>query len=222
MSKKITKNFVFIDETGDTGVKENSSKYFKILLLVTNNIGLEIIESMISDLRFFKNYNKELKKLNINKEKELFLKIYERLKIGGVEFYFLSINKEKYIGPYLKKINITEEDLNPHTFTNFLIKKALRHITKNSKTISNGKPVEVIIDRYLYDEDHELNLKRYLNDGYNIIKFDSIELVDSRYCTPIQLLDHIKNFINKPFVEEVPIDTLEKKKGPDIPIGPGT
>ena len=186
--------FIFVYESGDSGdfTNPSSSDYFIINVLLTTDINMREIEKMLFDFRFYTGYTKELKYLQ-KEHINLFIKLFYKIIQNNYARYFsLEIEKSSYIGPYLKSIE--KDVLNPNKFRNFLLKKTLEHITTNEDLQSKNVPIEIIIDRYIHNQELEQNLKEYLWSNYKLPNFDAIVQVDSRYCHLIQLIDIIQKF----------------------------
>lgn len=189
--------YVFIDETGDTGLPSqlSASEYFMINILVSDTSGLNRIEKHFSRYRYFRNADKELKRYRSgidsqNLLNELFLHVSNT---KGVMSFSFCLDKKSYIGPYLNSISKSEEDYNATRFRNFILRIALEKIFEFVPVIKieDGKfrSIEIVLDRYLENHEDDNNLKKYLNENYKLPIIQFINQVDSLYCTPLQVVD---------------------------------
>ena len=160
--------FVFIDESGDTGLPApSSSKYFIINILTCNTDSINKIEKHFSRYRYFRHADKEFKKYksNVDSQKILNELCLHVSKVDGVSIFSFHINKEKYIGPYLNKIHKTVEDYDSTKFRNFLIKTALekvfQYVPVLIRSANDFRSIELVIDRYLDSILDQENLRNY-------------------------------------------------------------
>lgn len=194
--------FTFIDESGDTGLPGvNSSKYFIINILTCNTDSINKIEKHFSRYRYFRHADKEFKKYKSNNDSQ---RILDELcshisSVDGVSIFSFYLNKETYIGPYLNKINKSEDDYDSTKFRNFLIKVSLEKVFDYIPIIreSNNdfRSIEIIIDRYLENIKDQEYFKNYLDKNYNLPKIQFINHLDSLYCTQLQVVDVIGTMI---------------------------
>jgi len=208
MNKKTKRRFIFIDESGDPGFPGLSDTY-QLNILVVDDDKVPDIEREISLYKYFLDHHGELKnKTNIKNQqiKNLLIKVNC---LKGVNFFHTRIVKDSYTGSHKNK---------PTFFRNMLIKRMLQALRKQN-ILSDDIGIEIVIDRYISSFDQELDLKKYLNDGYNLPKFLHIEQVDSRYCQLIQILDVLGTFSVKEDIQVgsfIDLDMcLKKEKGPD-------
>jgi hypothetical protein len=198
--------FVFIDESGDTGLPGiNSSKYFIINILTCNTDSINKIEKHFSRYRYFRHADKEFKKYKSNKDSQNILNelCSHVSKVDGVLMFSFYIDKERYIGPFLNKIHKTLEDYNSTKFRNFIIKTALEKVFEFTPiVIESGygfRSIELVIDRYLDSIVGQENLKKYFNENYNLPKIQFINHIDSQYCTALQVVDVLGTMILSKF-----------------------
>ena len=190
------KKIIFIDENGDTGMHKDSSGHFMIGALIVDHKGMDILREVFSDFRYWKPFSAELKKVvHVDQVNKTLNKII--LSSDHIHFYYVYINKEEYIGPYLRKIEKSE--LNTHKFHNFILKILLESIEEiKDKSVE----YEIVIDRYISGDDLEKNLKEYLQNNYKLPQFESVVQVNSIYCEPIQVIDLIFRGIRNKTLEE--------------------
>ena len=214
------KKLIFVDENGDTGMHPDSSKHFMIGALVADHAGIKLLRKFFADFRYWQSFDAELKKaVKVGRILETLNEVI--LPSEHIQFYYIAINKEKYVGPYLKEIKKTE--LDTHKFHNFVMRNLLEGVEEiRDKTIE----YEVVIDRYTSGKIFEKGLVEYLQDNHNLPKFESIVQVNSVYCEPIQIIDLLfrgikNNVLKQELLSEVRMGTFHKKeKGPDYPLGP--
>lgn len=194
--------FVFIDESGDTGLPGiNSSKYFIVNILTCNTDNVNKIEKHFSRYRYFRNADKEFKKYKSNKDSQNILNelCSHVSKVDGVSMYSFYIDKERYIGPYLNKIHKTLEDYDSTKFRNFVIKTALEKVFEYVSVIRGSdkhfRSIEVVIDRYLESTVDQKKLKVYFDKSYDLPIIQFINHIDSLYCAPLQVVDVIGTMI---------------------------
>ena len=194
--------FVFVDESGDTGLPgPSSSKYFIINILTCNTDSINKIEKHFSRYRYFRHADKEFKKYKSNTDSQ---KILNELclhisKVAGVSIFSFYIDKEKYIGPYLNKIHKSMNDYDSAKFRNFLIKTALEKVFEYVPVIIESaydfRSIELVIDRYLDSINGQDNLKNYFSENYNLPRIQFINHIDSLYCAPLQVVDVVGTMI---------------------------
>ena len=222
-----SKIFIFIDESGDTGdprVHSASSKAFTINLAVATDEGVTSLETFSAGFKFFNFYKKELKTLS-GKNLKRFAENFKYL--TDVMFYEITIDKDKYVGPYWRDGRYPRND---KFFRSFILRVALEHVAASEHLLSFQKPIELVIDRYMDSKKAEDNLISYLKSKsyhINLPNFVHIVQVDSRYCLPIQVLDVLQKMKKRNYFEHdfckiipVPASLLQNEKSPDVPTGP--
>ena len=194
--------YIFIDESGDTGLPGiNSSKYFIVNILTCNTDSINKIEKHFSRYRYFRNADKEFKKYKSNKDSQNILNelCSHVSKVDGLSMYSFYIEKEQYIGPYLNKIHKTVEDYDSTKFRNFIIKTALKKVFEVTPVIRESdkhfRSIEIVIDRYLEGGINQQQLKKYFDKSYDLPIIQFINHVDSLYCTALQVVDVIGTMI---------------------------
>ncbi len=220
--KNAKKVFIFVDESGDVGdplVTPDSSDHFVITLAVATSDGVMELDMLASGFKTYTLYKKELKHL----KKKGLRAISDGLKyLTGVVLYEIVINKRQYVGPYLR--NTVRFPSNRRMFRNFILKVALEYVV-HSEQLQKPTEVEVVIDRYLANQSHAENLREYLIGYLPVLHY--VLQVDSRYCTPIQILDIVQKVkdiegADDNLCQSIPVPfSLQNEKGPDFPNGPG-
>lgn len=79
-------------------------------------------------------------------------------------------------------------------FRNYGIRIALELFFKKH-TPEKGQAIELVIDRYIDDEQQEGELRDYLRGNKRLPGFTHIVQVDSRYSDPVQLSDKFGNLV---------------------------
>ena len=188
--------FIFIDESGDTGLPGvNSSKYFIINILTCNTDSVNKIEKHFSRYRYFRHADKEFKKYkgNVDSQRILNELCGHVSSVNGVSMFSFYIDKGKYVGPYLNKIGKSVEDYNSTRFRDFLIRtvleKVFEHVPVIKKCDYNFRSIEIVIDRYLESIKDQESLKLYFNENYNLPHIQFVNHIDSLYCAPLQVVD---------------------------------
>lgn len=221
--------FLFIDETGDPGHPDqrDSSRSYQLNVVVANRDGIKKIVKHFSRFRYFHDAGKELEKYtrSIDKLCDLFQVCSDEKNIGLYSFF---LNKESYMGPYLKKIKKGKSDYNPNKFRNFIVRKSLEALFNEilPRGYDRVQEIELIFDRYLVNEEDEQNLKEYLRGNYNLPPFLHIVQIDSEYSDLVQVADLLGRIIKKSLFDGHQIDTdfaslfclenpdsVEKRKG---------
>lgn len=233
--------FVFMDESGDTGLpSESSSKYFIINILVCGTDSISKIEKHFSRYRYFRHADKEFKKYKSNNDSQRILNEL-CVHVSSIEEVFLFsfyIEKDKYIGPYLNSISKTKEYYNATKFRNFLAKISLEKVFEYVsviKAVDNSfRSIELVIDRYIENKANQENLNEYFKQNYKLPEIQFINHVDSMYCPGLQIVDIVGTMllsvidnIDKNSLENIKIFQLnnphnpiyKNEKGPDTATG---
>ncbi len=183
------RQFVFIDETGDPGHPEqrDASPYYQLNILSIKKSGLGKLSREFSRFRYFLQANKELERY-VRENRSIFIDLCRLLSNDEALFYSFCIDKQRYVGPYLKNIGRGRFEYNPKLFRNFIIRKSLEEFFKLNPA-GVGQEIELVIDRFLDNEEDENNLKKYLHNNYKLPKFLHIVQIDSRYSDAVQVVD---------------------------------
>ena len=191
--------FLFMDETGDPGhpSETSSSRYYQLNIMIIHRESLASMHKHIAAFRYFKDSGKELKKHT--RDAKILAGVFEDLvRKNNVLFVSFILEKEKYIGPYLKKIGKSAFAYDPNKFRNFVVKRSLEYIfAKLIKVDDENNNIELVFDRYLESETDEENLKKYLRGNYKLPAFENIVQVDSEYSEAVQVSDFIGRFVKE-------------------------
>jgi hypothetical protein len=153
---------MYIDESGDLGVKEGSSKYLILAALMVDNP--KDLDRIIKNMRRNK-FKKELKKANeIKADKSSYEIIVHMLKklneIKNTKVFYIVLEKKKLFSDYLKN--------DRHKLYNYVAGKLARNI------ILNNVDIEIKIDRskgkQLLQEDFNEYFEKNLREESDIIK----------------------------------------------------
>lgn len=198
------KVFVFIDETGDPGHPDHpdASRMYQLNITVTTRPGIREIVKHFSRFRYFREADKELEKYirSLDIIHELFTICSSH---PGIAFYSFYLQKEAYVGPYLKSIGVGKHDYNPTLFKNFIVRTSLESLfeellPKGSDVLfQKGLEFELVFDRYLPREIDEQNLRQYLQGNYKLPPFSNIVQVDSEYSDLIQVTDVLGTLVKQ-------------------------
>lgn len=206
--------FLFLDETGDPGhpLETSSSRYYQLNIAIIHRESLASMHKHLAAFRYFKDSGKELKKHT--RDAKILAGVFDDLvKKSNVLFVSFILEKEKYTGPYLKKIGKSEFAYDPNKFRNFVVKRSLEYIfAKLIKVDDENNNVELVFDRYLESETDEENLKKYLRGNYKLPAFEKIVQVDSEYSEAVQVSDFIGRFVKEHCFdsnEEMTVDVFD-------------
>ncbi len=183
------KLFLFFDETGDPGHpdKRDASRYYQVNIVSASRDQIGFISQEFSRFRYFIKADRELEKY-VPYQKKILQDLCMILSQKGVKFFSFCLNKEKYIGPYLKNIGREKFNYDSKKFRNFVIKKATEKFFI-CNPVQEGQEIELIFDRFLDNEEEEKELKNYLRGNYKLPPFLHIVQVDSVYSDVIQVTD---------------------------------
>jgi hypothetical protein len=222
--------FLFIDETGDPGHPDNpsASKYYYLNIIVSGREGVAQLTKHLSAFRYFNNATKELKRYS--KQSEQLKDIFQDLQDTGVAGLFsFGVDKAKYVGPYLKRINKGVADYNAKKFRNYVVRMSLECLFNKNQDLKSFSEIEIVFDRYLENEEEQISLTEYLRNNYRLPNFFHILQVDSEYCDPVQAADYLGRIVKEyhidrkhpekqiPFVKIFEINNPDqvKEKRPD-------
>ncbi len=190
---------MFVDETGDPGhpSETSSSRYYQLNIAIIHRESLAQLYKHFSAFRYFKDTGKELKRYT--KDSKVLAGVFSDLvHKHNVIFVSFILEKEKYTGPYLKKINKTAFAYDPNKFRNFVVRRSFEHIFSKLVSIDpENNNVEIVFDRYLESETDEESLKKYLRGKYHLPAFEKIVQVDSEYSEAVQVSDFIGRFVKE-------------------------
>ena len=196
--------FLFIDETGDPGYPDHhaSSDYYLLNIAVADRAGVRDIGKHFSRFRYFQDAGKELKRYDRSQNIlcDLF-KVCDQKEY--ISFYSFYIEKDSYIGPYLKFGDSKKYDYDPNKFRNFVIRKSLETLfgeilpMNYHRLFQSGLEFEIVLDRFLIDEKDEQHLKKYLRGNYNLPHLLHIVQVDSEYSDLVQTADFLGRLVKK-------------------------
>lgn len=191
--------FLFVDETGDPGHPDSasSSRYYQLNIAIIHRESLPYLHKHLSAFRYFKDSGKELKKHT--RDAKLLAGIFDDLvKKSNILFVSFILEKSKYTGPYLKKINKSAFAYDSNKFRNFVVRRSFEHVFSKLVSIDpEMNNIEVVFDRYLESETDEESLKKYLRGNYNLPTFEKMVQVDSEYSEAVQVSDFIGRFVKE-------------------------
>ena len=194
-TKKHKRLYIFLDETGDPGHpdKPGASLLYQLNIVSTDFPGVTALLKHISGFRYFNDTGRELEKYHRSADKicEIFRTCYESYGVNFASFYVV---KKDFIGPYLHQNNIKRSSYNPTYFKNYIVRKSLETLFSEVE-IDTYTEIELIFDRYLDNEEEEMNLKRYLRNNRDLPNLLHITQVDSIYCEPVQSADYLGKIV---------------------------
>lgn len=191
--------FLFVDETGDPGHPDqtSSSRYYQLNIAIIHRESLSQLNKHFSAFRYFKDTGKELKRYT--KDSKILAGVFSDLvhKHNALFISFI-LEKAKYTGPYLKKINKNAFAYDPNKFRNFVVRRSFEHIFSKLVSVDpENNNLEIVFDRYLESETDEESLKKYLRGNYKLPAFEKIVQVDSEYSEAVQVSDFIGRFVKE-------------------------
>ena len=169
--------YIFLDESGDLGVSDNSSKFFVITLLITSD--KKSIENKLKKYKAKLIRKKKFQKLNEikanNSDDEVRFQVLNIINSSEVEIYAIIVNKITFYNKsYNKKFKLY------NYLTNIII----------AESNLNGKKVHLIIDKRIQN-------KTLLEEFNNQIKSKNSKInleishYDSYSLNGLQLVDFI-------------------------------
>jgi len=195
-------DYLFIDESGDSGTGEgDSSKYYAELVLHVNDDSIPDIVRHIVNWRYIRGFNREMKVLRGKNDIEIFLAPLGEMKgqnmISCSAVYLL---KEDYTGPYLKTNSPRGKD--PIAFRNFIHRQLLEFHLSNYKAATSN--LELIFDRFDMSQEAVSNLNDYLNGNIRLPYFKYITHGDSKYTDFLQIASQLVNCIRDIISKDAP------------------
>ena len=204
------RKFLFIDETGDPGhpSQRDSSRYFQINIISVYRSDIKSLIKHFYRFRYFSDNYKELKRYHTHETKNLLLDLV-KLCTTHASFYSFCLDKEKYLKHHLKNIEMREKLFDPKKFRNFIFRNSLETwYKKEYPTDAVQGDIEVIIDRFIDNENEEDNLKSYLRNNYKLPPFLHITQIDSDCSEMIQIVDLVGKIVKRKFTRHI---TYSKK-----------
>ncbi len=191
--------FLFIDETGDPGHPDNpsASRYYYLNVIVSGREGVAQLTKHLSAFRYFNSATKELKRYS--NQSEQLKDIFKDLQDTGVaELFSFGVDKAKYVGPYLKRIKKgVLLDYDAKKFRNYVVRMSLECLFRQDPKLENFSEIEIVFDRYLENEEEQVNLTKYLRNNYRLPNFFHVLQVDSEYCDPVQAADYLGRIVKE-------------------------
>lgn len=185
-SRKPSRDFLFIDESGDPGYLPGSSKYFAVGCLHLTDIGLEELQKHFCAFGYFQTKFREIKSSKLSGfQKDQIADMLKWLQCKDqVAMSVVFVDKDRYTGPYLRPVK--NFPANPVYFRNFLNRQLFEKHFANNPLITNES---AIIFDHTVSETEETNLKSYLRGNLLLPRLDTIVQCDSRYVPSLQFAD---------------------------------
>ena len=186
-------DYFFIDESGDLGTGEgDSSKYYAELVLHITDKSIPDIIKHVTNWRYIKGFNREMKVLPHMKDIEIFLAPLAEMKEKNlISCSAVYLFKKDYTGPYLKTTSPREQ--NPILFRNFVHRQLLEFHFSNYRAATSN--LELIFDRFDMSSEAISNLNNYLNGNIRLPDFKYITHADSKYTDFLQIASQLVNCV---------------------------
>lgn len=191
----MSRTFIFIDESGDAGshLDSTSSSYYQLNIVVAKREMLWKIALQFSRFRYFTDAEKEIDKyLRSEKTRRIIMDIFHNISLHQwVNFFIFRIEKNQYIWPYYKPLQSKK-------FRNFIIRISLEKIFRELFIWEYiPESVEIVIDRFLDNDEDQRNLELYLKWNYNLSKLLHVTQIDSEYSEHMQCTDVLWKLVKK-------------------------
>jgi len=187
MNRKPTRDYLFIDESGDPGkdISAGSSTHYVLGCIHITNLGLEKLNKHLYAMSYFSGRHRELKSSRLGRVQKDHIEDIAKWLIDSSDssITVVLLDKERYLGPYL---GAGQYVYNAIRFRNFITRQLLE-LHFNCLNLSTNE-CELVFDRAM-SEDAENNLKQYLRGNFRLPAFTSIVHCDSRYVPALQFVD---------------------------------
>ncbi len=192
----VKNDFIFIDESGDTGYKLDpdtgellSSPYFVLAALHVTGESIRLLNRHIAAFRFYTGFSRELK---FPPEKEPFTRLLDPIQeivMRGASIHASAVylDKQRYMGDYLKPGGVRPQST--LYFRNRVLRCLLEFHFKSYGLMS--RRYELILDRIDMTPSQIRNLETYLRNRRGLIAPRLITQADSIYVEGLQVVDNI-------------------------------
>lgn len=189
-----TRDFLFVDESGDPGLGPGSSSGIVVGCFHLTDIGLEQFHRHFSAMTYFRTKLRELKSSRLSRlQKDQVADILKWLRDNDhASFSAAFVNKRYYTGPYLKPN--TNQPPQPTYFRNFLNRQLLERHFQDHQPVS--QKIEIVFDRVVAEPD-ERNFKQYLRGNLRLPRLDAITQCDSRTVPALQFVDTMVHIVKE-------------------------
>ncbi len=206
MNSSNTRNYIFVDESGDPGkpfkkdsqgnkIPTGASLYYILSAVCVNSEQLFLLEDKIMEAKNKFGYKKEIKSTDISLG--LYKELLDILNQLNIKIYYRLVDKKKYKGKFA-----ADGRKNHNVFDEYNLVKLVNLAIRKSKFLNT----EVVIDRAdrrLLDGNFE-NCDKYLKKRVNtktIERIKHITHVDSEYVNAMQMSDLVSGAIKDYFTK---------------------
>jgi hypothetical protein len=211
----VAREFIFVDETGDTGVA-GGSVHFGMALLHVKASDYESVRKLLATIRWAFSLYSEIK---LGTDKRPAQRLLEGLGVLSHEDLVrasgLCLVKEHYLGRYLSWCDLR---VRRDEWSLYLRNYLLRHLleTHFAQASADG-PIEVILDKVSLSEPQRANLLAYLSDdatiprsaAFNLPPIESITIADSRYVGGLQVAHVLAEVVKDVACDKLPNSASE-------------
>jgi len=190
-------NFVFVDETGDTGgeLSQGSTPYFGMVAISIMDNDYKALRLLLSQIHWLRGTATSIElRRTYNKSLDLMRGLKELANHGVILASSLYINKEDYGGRYLKwsDVEVIPSEW-PYYFRNYLLRHPLEFHFTNIDNLTD--PIDLVLDRTLLTESQRRNTLEYLNsetaiplrEQFRIPPIKFLTIADSEYVGGLEI-----------------------------------
>jgi len=197
-------HFVFVDETGDLGLKGTQVYGYGVLEVAASDYGK--IRAILAEERWrFRLYRDFELKPAARPVTNVLMQLQELAECGKVFASGLYINKARYGGSYLTWSDIRRAKRSQwvHRLRNYLLRHALE-FHYSSRRIDEST-IDLVLDRIAISRDQQRNLEDYimsrkaiqLREPFRLPNIDYVTISDSSYTGGLQLAHLIAELLKK-------------------------
>lgn len=195
-SKNPKIDFLFIDESGDPGIR--GTNYYTCCVLHVTDISLHEVVQKISEFRFYFDHYHEIHSHKLSKNRLRKLNQLLRKKKRHFKSSVVTLDKKNYKGFYLKDRGLKKADSN--LFRKYIYRQVVDFHFLNHKI--ETKRVELVLDRANLSSEDMDNLEGYLRRWSLLPRLDALTEVDSKYTDCIQVADVIASCFRPEILED--------------------
>ncbi|MCX6011721.1 MAG: DUF3800 domain-containing protein [Chloroflexi bacterium] len=178
-------DFVFVDETGDTGDEslQGSTPYFGMAAISVTDNDYKTLRLLLSQIHWLRGTATTLAlRRTYNKSLDLLRGLKELANHGVISASSLYINKKDYGGRYVKwsDVEIMPSEW-PYYLRNYLLRHLLEFHFTNIDNLTD--PVDLVLDRILLSESQRRNTLEYLNSETAIPLIEKFRIPTIRFLT---------------------------------------
>ena len=189
-------DFIFVDESGDTGYKLDpetgellSSPYYALAAWHVSDDSIKLINRHVAAFRFYTQLDRELK---LPTEKEVFNRLLGpigEMALGGHDIFVSAVylDKKRYTGPYLKLGGLRGQS--SIRFRNYILRRLLE--SHFEKYRLRSAQYELSLDRIDMNPSQFEDLRQYIEGNFSIPSPNYITHASSIYVECLQIVHHI-------------------------------